>query len=299
MEKSSKQNDTASTLLVLGAAVLWGSMGIFVRHFNRLGLGAMDVVLIRVAVAAVLFPAVVAVLRPASFRVRPGDLWIFAGTGLVSIAMFSFCYFKTIALTSMSVAAVLLYTAPVMVVLMSALFFRERITLSRGLACLLAFGGCILVGSPTGASLSSTALITGLLAAFGYALYSIFSRIALNRGYHPFTILLYTFWIALLGVMPFADLPGIAGVLAAQGWQGWAVGLLMGLLTAVLPYAFYTRGLAGMEAGRASVMASLEPVTAAALGAAVFHEIPSGTELFGMVLVLAGVVVLDVRFKKV
>jgi len=65
-----------------------------------------------------------------------------------------------------------------------------------------------------------------------------------------------------------------------------------------LPYIFYTLGLSGLPAGKASIMASLEPVVAALLGAVVFREIPSLMSGIGILLVLLGVVLLNVRFKK-
>ncbi|MBQ8893089.1 MAG: EamA family transporter [Clostridia bacterium] len=290
---------SVSTVMVLLAAALWGSMGLFVRYFGGLGLGSMDIVFLRVSVAAVLLPAVVAILRPAAFKIRWKDLWCFAGTGLLSIAMFNFCYFKTMTMTSLSVAAVLLYLAPAIVVLVSALLFKERITRIKVLACLLAFAGCVLVSDLQGGSIPPLALLTGFLSAFGYAMYSIFSRLAMDRGYHSFTILLYTFWFSILGVAPFTDLPGTFEAVRQGGWPVWGMVLLMGIVTAVLPYAFYTLGLAGLEAGKASVMASLEPVVATLLGAAIFREIPSLVSAAGILLVLAGVVLLNVRFKKV
>ena len=292
------KNKYLATIYVLTAAALWGTMGLFVRYFDGLGLGSMDVVALRVLVAAMLLPVALGLLKPDVFRVRVRDLWCFLGTGMLSIAMFSYCYFSTIVASSMAVAAVLLYAAPVIVVLLSALFFKEKITWVKGVACAVAFLGCVLVSDLRGQSVPAGALVTGVLSAIGYALYSIFSRCAMNRGYHSFTIVLYTFWFSLLGVLPFANLPATVQKVQAAGWQGWAVVLVMGIVTAILPYIFYTLGLSGLPAGKASIMASLEPVVAALLGAVVFREIPSLMSGMGILLVLLGVVLLNVRFKK-
>lgn len=293
------KNKGIAILCVLLAASFWGSTGLFVRYFNALGLQSMDIVFFRVVVAAVLLPVVVLIARPSAFRIRFRDIWCFVGTGLLSIAMFSFCYFQTIALTDLSVAAVLLYAAPVLVVLMSALLFRERITLQKAVCCALAVAGVFLVGNPWGTAVPPLALLTGALSAFGYALYSIFTRLAMNRGYHSFTIILYTFWLSILGVAPFADIPAAVAGIRAGGLAAIGMVLLLGIVTAVLPYAFYTLGLTALEAGQASVMASLEPVMATVFGLVVFREVPSILSFCGIVLVLAGVVLLNVRFKKV
>ena len=291
------KNKSLCSCFVLIAAALWGSMGLFVRYFSAIGLGSMDVVAIRVLVAALVLPLAVAVMRPQGFRVRVKDLWCFVGTGMLSIAMFSYCYFRTISTTSMAVAAVLLYSAPVIVVLLSAVCFKEKLTWQKLLACAVAFLGCVLVSDLKGGAVPPAAMVTGVLSAIGYALYSIFSRCAMNRGYHSLTVVLYTFWFSLLGVLPFADLGGAFAKLNAAGWQGYLVAVVMGLVTSVLPYVFYTLGLSGLEAGKASVMASLEPVVAALLGAAVFGEIPSAVSFLGILLVLSGVLLLNWKGK--
>ena len=144
------KNKSLCACFVLIAAALWGSMGLFVRYFSAIGLGSMDVVAVRVLVAAVVLPLTVAVMRPQGFRVKEKDLWCFVGTGMLSIAMFSYCYFRTIVASSMAVAAVLLYAAPVIVVLLSAVLFKEKITWLKAAACAVAFLGCVLVSDLKG-----------------------------------------------------------------------------------------------------------------------------------------------------
>lgn len=292
------KNKGICTLFVLLAAALWGSMGIFVRYFEGIGLGAMEIVLLRVLVAVAVLPAVVGVMHPQGFKIKLRDLWCFIGTGILSIAMFSFCYFYTISKTSLSVAAVLLYLAPILVMLLSAILFKEKITLLKVLACACAFIGCILVSNPEGQALPPIALLTGFLSAFGYAMYSIFSRCAMNRGYHSLTITLYTFWLSIFGVLPFSEPLTAFSAVKSAGWTGLLMVVLMGIITSVLPYIFYTLGLEGLPAGKASIMASLEPVVATLIGLIAFREIPSLLSFCGILLVLAGVVLLNVRSKK-
>lgn len=65
-----------------------------------------------------------------------------------------------------------------------------------------------------------------------------------------------------------------------------------------MPYLLYTYGLSGMETGRASIMASVEPVVATIVGAAVFRERMSALSYAGVVLVLSAVVLLNVRTRR-
>ena len=236
-----------SALLVLGAGCLWGFMGLLVRSTDSLGLDSMDICFLRALVtSAVMLPLLLLFDRPA-LKVRLKDLWCFAGTGIVSMSFFNFCYFKTIMLTSLSVAAVLLYTAPVFVVLMSAPLFGEKLNSRKLLAALAAFLGCAFVSGIVGGAgrLSLGGILFGLGSGIGYALYSIFGRYALERGYSSATISFYTFVFALIPTGLFAD---SGRALSALGGGAEEFFLLSGLILMVtlIPYLLYTKGLQGL-----------------------------------------------------
>ena len=131
-------------------------------------------------------------------------------------------------------------------------------------------------------------LLLGLGAGFGYALYSIFGRCAIDRGYSSWTITSYTFVFCSLGCAPLTGWRLIAGTLAAQPRLiAWA--LAMALLTGFLAYILYTKGLEGMPPSRASILApGRAPVTSAVIGTIVFHEPLSLAAVCGIVLVLGG-----------
>ena len=112
-------------VFILAAGILWGSMGLFVRRLNSMGLASMDIVALRAAVTLVVLLLYMVLFRRKLLKIRLRDLWCFLGTGICSIVFFNLCYFKAITLTSLSVAAVLLYTAPVIVMVLSYFLFRE------------------------------------------------------------------------------------------------------------------------------------------------------------------------------
>lgn len=172
-----------SALCVLLAGTLWGSMGLFVRKLNAVGLYALDIVQLRIAISLVLVGLYLLIFARDKLRVRLRDLWCFAGTGIVSLLLFSWCYFSGMQEASLSVMAVLLYTSPAFIVLLSVLLFRETLTRQKLLALVLTFAGCCLVsGLGSGSAVSMKGLLLGLGSGFFYALYSIFSRYAIERG---------------------------------------------------------------------------------------------------------------------
>ena len=234
-----------------------------------------------------------------ALRIKWKDIWCFIGTGALSVTFFNFCYFKTITLTSLSVAAVLLYTAPAFVMVMSFFLFKESMTKRKVLALVVAFVGCVFVSGVVtgGGDLNVRGILVGLGAGFGYALYSIFGRYALQRGYTSITITFYTFLFATVATIFMVDVSSIYNIVETHSSIG-VYAVFMILLVTLFPYLCYTKGLAGMENGTASVIASIEPVMATALGILIYKEEMTLAGAFGMILVLGSIVMLNSEGKK-
>ena len=134
-----------AVFFVLLAGTLWGCIGIFVRRYNALGLSSMQTVAVRMVIAAVLFSLFVLIYKRSLFKIRLKDIWIFIGSGVISVGLFTYCYFSSIELSSLSVAAVLLYTAPAFVMLFSLIFFKEKMTIPQAISLVLAVWGCAVI----------------------------------------------------------------------------------------------------------------------------------------------------------
>lgn len=281
-------------LLVLAAGCLWGFMGLLVRSTGTLGLGTMETCFLRALVTAVSMLLLLLILDRRALKVRLRDLWCFAGTGIVSMTFFNFCYFKTIMLTSLSVAAVLLYTAPVFVVLMSAPLFGEKLSRRKLLAALVAFMGCAFVSGIVGGAgrLSLSGILFGLGSGIGYALYSIFGRYALERGYGSATISFYTFVFALIPTFLLADTRAALSALTGSPGQFAFLAALIIMVT-LAPYLLYTKGLQGLENGSASILASIEPVVATLVGLVIYSEKLGLWNILGIALVLLSILLIN------
>lgn len=272
---------------VVLAAVLWGCMGLLVRDMNVHGFTSMEIVIFRTVITAVVMAAVVSISDKNAFRIKLKDIWCFIGTGLFSIVFFNVCYFSCMNHTTLGVAAILLYTAPTFVTVMSIFLFKEKLTASKIICLILAFAGCALVSGGFGDSaIGIKGLLLGLGAGFGYALYSIFGKFAINRGYGSTTITTYTFAFASVGALPFVDMKHFTSCLSNAAGSLW-YDILMVLFNTVIAYLLYTKGLSGMENGKASVLASIEPVIAAIVGVVVFHETLGLMAVIGIILVLS------------
>ncbi len=287
-------------LLVVIAGVLWGIIGIFVRTLQDFGLSSMQIVAIRMAVSAVLFALFALIFRRELFKIKLKDLWCFLGTGVVSVATFSFCYFKAIEYSSLSQASILLYTAPIFVMLFSLVLFKEKITVVKVISLILAFLGCLFVtGAVRGVGeINVVAVVYGLLSGVCYALYSIFSRLALNRGYSPLTITLYTFIFAGASALCVIDIKPVAELMT-NSLNDFLYCILFAVVTSVLPYVTYTLGLKFIRPSSASIIASIEPVVATVTGALFFDEaldFPYG--YIGIALVVMSIILINITPKR-
>lgn len=285
-------------LMVIGAGCLWGCMGILVRGMNAIGLETMEIVAVRCLVTFVCMAVGLFAMDRKAFRIRVKDLWCFIGTGVFSIVFFNYCYFKTITMTSLSVAAILLYTAPSIVMVLSAVLFREKMSRKKLAALAVTFAGCVCVtGGVNQAALTIGGVLTGLGAGLGYALYSIFGRYAIERGYNSLTITLWTFGVAFVGCLPFTDMGHILGQYAKHP-SAVFTSLFWIFMTTVLAYILYTLGLGHMETGKASVMTSIEPVVASSVGLLLYGEKITGWGMTGIVLVIGAIVLLNLSDPK-
>ena len=280
-------------LYIILAGCLWGSMGLFVRRLGFMGLDSMGIVELRSILAVILLFAVTALRSPNQLKVTKHNLIPLASSGIFSIIFFNYCYFSTIRLLNLSAAAILLYTAPIFVMLLSIPLFHETLTVRKVLALCMAFAGCCLVSGIASASqrLSLQGILLGLGSGFGYALYSIFSRVSLNQGLGSVTITDYTFLFAALASLPLSGLPRHLEALA--DWRAILGGLGIGVLCCILPYLLYTEGLRYTEAGKAAILATVEPFVAALLGICLFHESVTFYKLLGMGAIFLAILLLN------
>ena len=280
-------------LQIVAAAGLWGCIGLFLKLLTAAGLTTMQGVALRSAVGVIFYGLFLFFTNRKALFIVPKDWYYFFGTGVCSLLFFNWCYFNTITRSSMSVAAVLLYTSPVFVTLMSALFFREAVTPVKVIALAVTFAGCVLVTGlfpPGQQTISLPVLLFGLGSGFGYALYSIFGKFVLDK-YSPATVTYYTILFCALFSLPVSWLHTNLSVLA--DWHAWAGALGVGVLCCALPYHLYTTGLKEAEPGRAAILATIEPFVAAGLGILLFQEAVTPWKLLGMAAILGAVLLLN------
>lgn len=285
-------NKTAQLLIVF-AAFCWGISGIWIRFLSTAGFSYYELTASRsVIVSACMFALLFITDRPA-VKINIRDIWIFVCTGGFGTVLCTIFYIYTAMKITLSATTILLYTSPYMVLLISAVVFKERITLQKAGALLIAFTGCIMTTGLIGKThLPAIGVLTGLGAAFSYSLYTIFSKFALKK-YKPVTIIAYSHGISFILLAPFCDFGNIM-TLVGSG-EDLAALLLFAIVLSLLPALCYLKGLEKLEASRASILAFVEPLTAAAAGAVVYREMLSVIKVTGIALIFLALVVLNLK----
>ena len=285
-------------ILIIIAACFWGSMGIFVRKLSEYGFSPIQIVSIRITLAALAFSAIQLFKSRSGFKILPRDIPLFLGLGFGSILFFTICYFTAITIMPLSTAAILLYTSPIWIVLMSAIFFREKMNCKKLVALALAFAGCVLVSGISGEGITLKGLLIGLGSGIGYGLYSILGTVALRR-YSPYTVTTYTFLLAAIGSWFICNPADMLSKFSAASNSTNLIlfCFLTALITAVIPFLFYTLGLRTVEASKAGILATFEPMVATIVGITCFSEALTLLSGMGIALILAAAIVLNWKQK--
>lgn len=278
------------------AGMFWGTTGLFIKMLSGLGASNALIGLIRVGSATMIMIPIVWVKcgGAKAFIIDKKTLLLTATMGFTAHTMFNICYTEAIASVGIATSAVLLYSSLIFVCVLSRIIFGELITSFKIAALIINIIGCTL--TVTGGDINALSFILygtimGLLAALSYSTIPIFGKITTEKT-HPFVIAFYNFLFGALFLIPFVlskpllQEPFSANLITA--------GLIAGLVSAVIPYMLFMSGLSNpVEVSKVNVIASMEIVVASLIGVYIFKEFFNAWKLFGMVLVLTSIIVMN------
>jgi DME family drug/metabolite transporter len=280
-------------VLILAAATLWATLGIiFKALINDYGLSRITIAFFRASLSAPILFIALGIRQPNLLRIAAHDVLFFVAFGLFGIAAFYIVYITAIDLAGVSVAAVLLYTAPAWVAVISAMLLSEKLTPRKLAAVALAMVGCALVARAYDLSelrLNRLGILAGLGAGLTYALYSVFNKAGVRR-YDGWTVLAYGLLAGSVFLAPLQSPGSLVAALRQPGAVAWL--LLLALGPTLGSGLAFNAGLRYVPVSSASVVATLEPVIASLLAFAFLGERLDPGQLLGGALILIAVVTL-------
>lgn len=250
---------------MLVAAVLWGLIGIQSAELLAAGISPYEISFWRAMLAGALFAGHAALTT--GLRVPRGrDIPALGAFALLGVTLFYTAYALAVEAGGVSLAAILLYTAPAIVAVLAHVFLGEHLTALKVGLVALTLGGVVLVSLSGGGGVTVTpaSIGWGLASAIGYSTYYLIGKWALQRWSAPamYAVILPVGGLALFPFVTFSD----------KGLREWALIGTLAFFSTFLAYAVYAVGLARMQASRAVVIATIEPVIAAVTGAALLGE---------------------------
>lgn len=276
---------------ILTAACLWGIIGPVSKVAFEQGVSPLEVAFWRAILAWVFFGLHAVCIQ--QVRIAKQDLFTMLVFGITGVTLFYGSYQLAVQRGGAALASVLLYTAPAWVTLMAALFFQEKITWTKCIALALTLLGIVGVSMGAGGnqirsgiSLNAAGILLGLLSGFCYSLYYIFGKHFSGRYSAP-NLFVYVLPIGAIGLFPFVSF-------CSKTPTAWAALLTLSFISTYAAYYFYYLGLKHLEASRAAITASVEPVVAALTAFYWWGEYFKWTGYVGSLLILTAVILMTV-----
>ena len=285
------------------AGICWGGSGIFVRVLYGEGLDNMTIIFSRLLVTVGIMAIWIFCTDRSLFKVSKKDMPLLVLSGILGYFMMNTCYNVAIHTLSLSLAAVLLCTAPVYVIIFGAIVFKEKITPLKIICMAAVFFGCVLLSGvvETGAlQWSVMGIAFGIACSICNAVCTMGCNEASGvRGLHPATVLFYNSLFAMIPTIPFVKPVAITGMIADGPAFAIFILVMNALMSSLLPNLFFNISFKYMESGIVSILASgAEPTAALIFGIVLYHEVPTFVGFIGMVVVITSIIILTASKQK-
>ena len=275
-------------IYIILAGILWGSSGIFVHYLAPMGLSSANITTVRSVVGVICMAVYLLLTDKKAFIAKPKQIALYIGSG-IGFFFTGTCYFASMQMTSVSTAVVLMYTAPVFVMMYSVAFLGEKLTAIKTISVAAMLIGCALVsGIIGGFKFDLMGIFVGLMAGVAYSSYNILTKIQMKNKCNPYSATLYCFVFTALTSLIFSK-PGEILHVVAQNPKSLILITVCGICTCVLPYLFFTLSLKDLPAGTASSLAIVEPLAATLLSVAFLGEKLTIYSFAGIILIVSAI----------
>ncbi|WP_186429535.1 DMT family transporter [Clostridium sp. BSD9I1] len=281
--------------LLAGAS--WGTMGIFVKNLADLGFDSMTISSFRPTVAVIAYIIINLIKDPKCFKTDLKGLLLFAIYGVFALDGMFIASTYAVKYTGVATASVLLFINPIIVVVLSYFIFKEKFTVKKFIALILAIVGCCLVVKAYDSSafkVNLIGIIWGVTSGFAVALQNILGKIGIKK-YSYKTHLIYSFLFGAIFLWFFA--PPWTLVTSVKDTSSLVNIIGLGVVATLVPNCSIVKSLQYIESGKASIVASVEPVIASILAFIIFGELFEIPQLIGIVLIMSSIILIQLKEK--
>ena len=272
------------------AAVCYGTNPLGALPLYEEGVNTSSVLFLRFSIATLIL-GVVMIANRKSFAVTRGELTTMASLGAL-MAVSSLTYYQSFRYMDAGIASTILFVYPVMVAVIMATFFREKVTATTITSIVLAMAGIgLLYRGDAGISLSMTGVMLVMVSSLTYAVYIVI----VNQSEIRMSIVKLTFYVLLICAMclfAYSFTSSDLHLMLPPSPRAWFFACWLGLVPTVLSLLFMTIAVHEVGATPTAIMGALEPLTAVAIGVMMFGEAFTFRLCIGIVLILAAVLLI-------
>jgi drug/metabolite transporter (DMT)-like permease len=282
-------------LYVALAAILFAISGTASKFLFHSGITPYQLIQLRTTLAFACLLIWIGLRHPALFKISIADLPYFLALGVLGIGAAQFLYLFAISKINVAAAILLHYTGPVFVALYVVVVRRQKLGMISVLAIIGTLVGCYLMVGAYNLqllTLNRIGIISGLLAAVAFAVYSVLSEHGMRK---------YTLWTVLLYGMLFAALmwnilhPPFEAILHRYSTVQWGWILFIGIAGTVLPFGLYFEGIKRIRPTHASITATLEPISAGVIASIFLGEVMLPLQIVGGLIVIVSIILLQLN----
>lgn len=275
------------------AAASYGTNPIFAIPLYREGISVTSVLFMRYAMAVAIMFFVTMIKSPKAFVIKPKYVGLLAFMGILMV-LSSIALFESYKYLSAGISSTLLFFYPVMVAVIMAIFYKERLT-KKSWACLItAFLGVVILSkNDDGGFISLLGLTLVMLSSLSYAIYLVYINRGPMKKINTSTITFYVILGGFLVMIPYCLLDG--GLMLPKTTPAWINAIGLGFFPTVISLIFTSRAIALIGSTETAIFGALEPLTAVILGILILGETLTITPAIGMILIFVSVTVLMMK----
>ena len=293
--KESARNNRWGYLYVVLAALMWGLSGSSAKFLFNSGITPFQLVQLRLTISTVLLFLYLLIRFPTLLKISRSDILYFILFGTVGMAGVQFTYLFAISKIKVAAAILLQYLAPSFIALHSVVFMREKLSRVTLTALIGATFGCYLVVGAYNLeilSMNIVGIISGLLSAVTFAWYAIHGEYGMRR-YNPWTVLFYALFVGAV-VWNILHSP-LEAFMHAYSPVQWSWIMYIGVMGTLIPFGLFLEGINLIRSTRASITATLEPITAGIISYIFLNEIMEILQITGGVIVIVSIILLQLH----
>ena len=268
------------------AAASYGMNPLFALPLYKAGMDPDSVLFFRYLFAIPLLGIMIKA-RGRTFKIQRKETFPLIIMGLL-VALSSLTLFLSYNYMAAGIASTLLFVYPIMVALIMAMVFKEKLALQTIVCMLLALGGIgLLYKSEDGSTLSLIGTLLVFASSLSYAIYIV----GINQtSLKNVATLKVTFYVLLFGLSLFVARLLYSGVLnTPDQWYLWGNLLALAVFPTAISFLCTTGAIQYIGSPPTAILGALEPVTAIFFGIAVFGESLTFRESFGLVMIIVAV----------